>query len=462
MTSSPLVTVYVPCRNYGRFLPEALDSVVAQLHTNWELIIVDEASDDDTLAIAERYRAQHPGRIRIIANVAPTGLQKVANTVLGLTSGKYLMRLDADDWLDECALLLMTAKLQSDPDFGLVYGNFHYVDEDGRYLGTERRRKFGIEDMSGHMPPHGACTMVNTRALKAAGGYSEEVNAQDGWDLWYRLQNRVKVAHLDAPLFYYRQHGKSLSRDSSRLLDARAEILRGARQRLEGGYTPTCLAVIPVREHYPDWQGVPYQEFAGKSLLEWAFDSVLGASGVTDVAVSTQSQAVLDYSQGLEQKTGRAHLRILRPDTSESLDPLKILIQATEEYEAQRGNLPDIVLFLSLHAPSRRPEHIARAIDVLIVTNSDSVVSVTQEREPTFVHGTKGLKLLNPGRFEGLEYERENLYRFNGSVIGTWTSSLREGSLFGESIAHIEMSRRESMELKTKADLERYAPDMRH
>jgi CMP-N-acetylneuraminic acid synthetase len=435
---------------------------VGQLHTNWELIIVNEGSEDDTQTIAERYLALHPDRVRVLRNDTPVGLQKVANTVLGLANGKYLMRLDADDWLDESALLLMTAKLESDPQFGLVYGNFYYVDEDGRYLGTERRRKFGIEDTSGHMPPHGACTMVNTRALKAAGGYSEDVNAQDGWDLWYRMQSRVKVAHLDAALFYYRQHGKSLSRDSGRLLDARAEILRNARQRLDGGYTPTCLAVIPVKEDYPGWEGVPYQEFAGRSLLERALDSALDAPGVSDVAISTQSRKVLDYSLDIEARSGRQHLRILRPDVPEStFDPLKILRQAAESYQVQRGTYPDIVLFLSLHAPARKPEHIGRAIDVLIVTNSDSVVSVTQEREPMFGHGKNGLELLNPGRFEGLEYEKENLYRFNGSVIGTWFSNLRQGSLFGESIAHIELSRSESMQVKTRDDLERYAPGMR-
>lgn len=457
--SSPLVTIYMPCRNYGRFLPKAIDSVLDQLYENWELIVIDEGSEDDAHAIAERYRAQHPNKIQIISNDRPVGLQKVANTVLGRANGKYLMRLDADDWLDESALLLMTAKLERDSEFGLVYGNFYYVDEDGGYLGTERRRKLGIEDTSGHMPPHGACTMVNTRALKAVGGYSEDVNAQDGWDLWFRLQNRVKSAHLDAPLFYYRQHGESLSRNPGRLLNARAEIFRSARQRLEGGYAPTCLAVIPVREDYPDWQGVPYHVFAGRSLLAQALDSALGAHGVSDVAISTQSESVLDYAENLEKQTGKSHLRILRLVTSERevLNPLRILLQAANEYQAQRDIFPDIVLFLSLHAPLRKSEHIAKAIDVLIVTNSDSVVSVTQEKEPMFGHGKAGLELLNPGRFEGLEYEREHLFRFNGAIIGTWSGNLREGTLFGKSIAHIEMSPHESVQLKSRDDVVHYA-----
>jgi CMP-N-acetylneuraminic acid synthetase len=372
------------------------------------------------------------------------------------------MRLDADDWLDEGALLLMVAKLETDPALGLAYGNFYYVDENGGYLGTERKRKFGTEDVSGHMPPHGACTIVNTRALKAAGGYSEDVNAQDGWDLWYRMQSRVGVTHLDAPLFYYRQHGKSLSRDATRLLSARADILGNARQRLEGGYVPTCLAVLPVRESYPDWQGVPYEMIEGKSLLETALKTAFDASGVTAVAISTQSRSVLDYAQAIEERIGCAPLHILRStDESEVFNPQGILMQAAEAFRSERGIFPDIILFLSIHAHMRKPEHIATAIDMLVVTNADSVVSVTQERQPMFAHGRNGLELLNPGRFEGLEYEKENLYRFNGSVIGTWTSTLREGTLFGTSIAHVEMSRSESIQLTTKQDLERLAPGSR-
>jgi glycosyltransferase involved in cell wall biosynthesis len=247
----PLVTVYTPCRNYGHFLSKAVQSVMDQLYRSWELFIIDEASDDETLAVAKQFQSQAPDRIRVIHHEKPLGLQKVANHVLALAKGAYIMRLDADDWLDEGALLIMVAKLESDPDCGLVYGNYYYTDEHGKVLGVERRLKPGAENASSHVPPHGACTIVSTRALKSVGGYSEDINAQDGWELWFKLLNRVKSVQLDLPLFYYRQHPQSLSKDHERLLNARTEILRKARNSLAGSYQPTCLAVIPVRESYP-------------------------------------------------------------------------------------------------------------------------------------------------------------------------------------------------------------------
>jgi glycosyltransferase involved in cell wall biosynthesis len=452
----PLVTVYTPCRNYGHFLSKAVQSVMDQLYQSWELFIIDEASDDETLAIAKQFQSQDPQRIKVIHHEKPLGLQKVANHVLSLAKGAYIMRLDADDWLDEGALLLMAAKLESDPDCGLVYGNYYYTDEQGKVLGAERRLKPGTENTSAHaVPPHGACTMVSTRALKSVGGYSEDINAQDGWELWFKLLNRVKSAQLDLPLFYYRQHQQSLSKDRERLLNARAEILRKARHSLAGSYQPTCLAVIPVRESYPDWQGVPYEEINGKSLLELALDSAHLAKGVTDVAVSSESQSVLDFAQILEQSSGRKNVRILRPSFQHSgtFRPQDILAHAMAAFEAERGFQPDIVLFLSIHAPLRECGHVDKAVDVLIVTRSDSVVSVNQEHEPMFRHGNEGLDLLNPGRFDGLSFEKEHLYRFNGAILGLWSNNLREGSLFGESIAYIEMSERHGFQVKQKADL---------
>lgn len=194
----PLVTVYIPCRNYGRFLSKAVESVRLQLHRHWELFIIDEASSDETLAVAESERRLLPNKIVVIRNNEPLGLQRVANRILGLATGKYIVRLDADDWFDESALLVMVAKLESDEELGLVFGNYYYTDSEGKVIGIERRDKLEPSKNVAYYPPHGACTMVSVRELKSVGGYSEEVNAQDGWELWFKLSRRVAVAHVDS------------------------------------------------------------------------------------------------------------------------------------------------------------------------------------------------------------------------------------------------------------------------
>jgi len=453
----PLVTVYIPARNYGRYLQQAVDSVRQQLYPNWELFIVDDASTDETGVIAAQAQQRDPARIRLVSNPEPQGLQRVANRVLALAGGRYIIRLDADDWLDESALLLMVAKLESDPRLGLVYGNYFYTDSHGHVIGVERRQKLGSEDGARHLPPHGACTMVRTRELKAVGGYSEDVDAQDGWDLWHKLMHRVQAASLEAPLFYYRQHEQSLSRNDRRLLTARDRILAKARMRLDGSYKPSCLAVIPVRESYPGFEGVPYVELDGRSLLQRAMQSAQDAQGITETIVTSQSEGVLAFATDLHRRgLVGAHLPVHRPPemARARIRLPEILIHAGEAYHGTRGKYPDVVVFLSLHAPLRRAVDVDKAIDTLRLHTCDSVVSVCEEVEPVFAHGRDGLQLLNPGRFDGLAYERERLYRFNGAVLAVWWDVLAEGDLFGQRIGYVEMGQEDSVQIKRPLDVE--------
>lgn len=453
MSTMPLVTVYIPCRNYGRFLRQSVESVFDQLYTNWELFIIDEGSTDETEDVGQGFARMRPENVTFIRHPRAVGLQKLANMTLGRAKGKYMVRLDADDWLDESALLIMVSKLESNSEVGIVYGNYFYVSSDGAILGMERRNKLGHEDRVGHLPPHGACTMFRTRSLKAVGGYSEDVNAQDGWELWYKLNTRIGASSLDMPLFYYRQHEAALTRNHSRLLEARAQIFEKIAENLEGDYKPVSVAVIPVRESYPGFDGVPYRTFNGSSLLERAIKSATSAKTVSHVVVASQSSSVLEFSAKLEA-SGRvpAHFRYLRPidDRFDGSLPIKdLLLAAGKHFNQLTGTHPDILAYLSLHALHRRNTHIDNAINLLRINESDSVVSVQEEREPMFRLGNTGLALLNPGRFDGLSFDREKLFQFNGSIIATWWEVLQANQLLGENISFIEMSSEDSYQIKS-------------
>jgi glycosyltransferase involved in cell wall biosynthesis len=452
MSQMPLITVYVPCRNYGRFLRQCVESVFAQLYAHWELFIIDEGSTDETEEVGQELARMRPENTTFIRHPRPVGLQKLANMILRRAKGKYMMRLDADDWLDESALLIMVSKLESSPEVGMVYGNYFYVASDGTVLGMERRNKLGHEDKVGHLPPHGACTMFRTRSLKAVGGYSEDVNAQDGWELWYKLNSRIGSSSLDTPLFYYRQHEAALTRNHRRLLDARTQIFEKIAANLDGDYKPVTIAVIPVRESYPGFEGVPYRTFNGISLLERAIISAASAKTISQVLVASQSSSVLEFSAKLEA-TGKvpAHLRYLRPmaDRQDASLPIKDILLGAGKYLSElMGAPPDILAYLSLHAVHRRNTHIDNAINILRINESDSVASVQEEREPMFCLGKTGLKLLNPGRFDGLSFDREKLFQFNGSIIATWWEVLQANDLLGENISFIEMSSEDSYQIK--------------
>ena len=179
--------------------------------------------------------------------------------------------------------------------------------------------------------------------------------------------------------------------------------------------------MIPVRKSYDNFTDVPFKIFDGMSLLERSLIQAFKSDNVNSIAVASSSEDVLDYSAKLEkQQLVPSHLRLLRTDkkVENNFVPIQsILIKSAHLYADTFGQLPAIVSFLSLHAVKRQAHPIDDAINVLRLTGSDSVVSVEEEREPMFSLGKSGLSLLNPGRFQDLFYDRERLYRFNGSII---------------------------------------------
>ena len=152
------VSLYIPCHNYGRYLPQAVDSVLGQIMTEWDLVIINDGSSDNTTEVADVYAGKYPEKIRVHHHDKAQGLLRFANVALEMVKGEYIMRLDADDFLDESALLVMFQYLDHNSVIVLVYPNYLYVDKDGHYLRMENRKKVGTEAKLLDLPAHGACT----------------------------------------------------------------------------------------------------------------------------------------------------------------------------------------------------------------------------------------------------------------------------------------------------------------
>src|SRR6056297_2582794 len=119
MGTKPLVTIYVPCGNYGRYLEQCLSSISAQTVADWEAIIFDEGSTDETLEIARKFQQGREGKDRIVEDDQARGLRACANKALEMAQGTYIVRVDADDYIDENALLVLTQYLDDHPEVGL-------------------------------------------------------------------------------------------------------------------------------------------------------------------------------------------------------------------------------------------------------------------------------------------------------------------------------------------------------
>ena len=441
----PKVTVYVPCRQYAHYLDECLRSLARQTLRDWEAILIDDASTDGSVDLMEAFRARFPERVRVLRNAQPQGLRANANAALELARGEYVMRLDADDYLDENALLVLASYLDSHPGVGLVYPNWTCVDADGGFIGQERRKRLWDEARLPDLPAHGACTMVRRRVLKAIGGYDTDVPAQDGHELWLKTLYRHGVASVETPLFFYRQHGDSLSANEARLLDSRRQVKRRIASAGRGPVAPRVALVVPVKNTYPHAPDLALAPLAGRPLLDHTLDSVAGDPAWTAVLVATDDPAVLAHCQ----RRGDVHAYLREAGLSDPLVGLsEVVIDAVGHLEQALQVLPDIVVVLSAHTPLRRREHIQEAIDTLLVYPVDQVLSTFENHDLQYRHGADGMQAVNAGSINDARFEREALSSCNGAIRALWRESVTTAGFAGGRVGHIVMTRTESLVAK--------------
>jgi len=133
------ITVYITNYNYGRFIEQAIDSVLNQTEQDFEIIIIDDGSIDNSRAIIDSYRNNPKIKIVLQQN---KGLTTSNNVALKLSQGKYIMRLDADDYLVQNALSKLSSVLDKKPNLGMVFGDYYLVDEKNHILEHFQRHDF--------------------------------------------------------------------------------------------------------------------------------------------------------------------------------------------------------------------------------------------------------------------------------------------------------------------------------
>lgn len=221
----PRVCIVIPCYNHARFLPAAVASVAAQTFRNWEMVIVDDGSADDTQAVAQGLIAQFaPLRIRLIAHTN-RGQGASRNAAIAQTEAAYILPLDADDRIEPDMLAYTVAVLDAEPHLGFVTANVRFFGaEHGSWSGGEPHRERMIFDCRAVIT-----TLFRRAAWHAVGGFPELRQRQgyEDWDFWLRLIEHGWAGRLvPLPLVWYRRlPGSALAQASSRDLYFRAELI---------------------------------------------------------------------------------------------------------------------------------------------------------------------------------------------------------------------------------------------
>ncbi|MBO6805954.1 glycosyltransferase [Thalassospira sp.] len=425
---SPKVTVYIANHNYERFVQFSIESVLKQTFEDWELIIIDDGSKDGSHAVIRKFE-DHP-KVKVVFQ-QQQGLNVTNNIALRLARGEYFMRLDADDTLAPEALETMTSVMDRNPNVGLVFPDFYHVDADGEIIELVRRHNFDDVALL-DQPAHGACTMIRRACLEHLGGYDESYSCQDGVDLWLRFIEHFEVRNINLPLFYYRRHGSNLTRNESRLLATRAQIL-AKRANLENK-SSRVVAVVPVRGKKMDPRSLELEELCGKPLIFWTIDSAVSTDRVDQVVVTSPDRDVLDIvSAHYDPKTVQC---ILRDQSLADINTdLSYTVRDVLEQLQQNGATFEYCVTLLVESPFRNSLDIEMGIDVVAVFDTDCAVSVRPDLDNFYQHNGRGMQPIR--RHAKLRLEREELYREAGQIYVAKTSFLlAENQIIGGRIGH--------------------------
>ncbi len=207
MSHTPRVSIVLPTFNGARFLAESIESCLAQTFTDWELIIVDDASTDDTPHIVAAYAARD-GRIRGIRHEANRKLPGALNTGYAAARGEFITWTSDDNRYRPEALAELVAYLDAHPDVDAVYTDYSLFDEQG-VVGELRR----VQD------PHalvfkqcvGPSFLHRKRLSDAIGPYADDLFLAEDYDFWLRASAAGTLRPLHRDLYLYRMHAATLT-----------------------------------------------------------------------------------------------------------------------------------------------------------------------------------------------------------------------------------------------------------
>lgn len=227
--SDALISVIIPCYNHAAYLARAIESVLAQLYKNVEIIVVDDGSTDDTKQVTGRFP-----EVKYVYQ-QNQGLSAARNTGIDSSLGKYLLFLDADDWLTSDALKKNFDVISTHPEVAFVSGGHIKISDNGNVL--EEVREIVNEDHYKHFL-QGNYVGMHATVLYARWVFDEfrfdtTLRACEDYDLYLKISRKYAVMHHNDVIAYYRIHGNNMSGNKQMMLERVLFVLRRQEKSLK-------------------------------------------------------------------------------------------------------------------------------------------------------------------------------------------------------------------------------------
>lgn len=219
---NPLVSIIVPCYNQAQYLPETLDSVLAQTYNNWECIIVNDGSPDNTEEIAKVY-CDKDQRFKYIYK-ENGGLSSARNAGLKLIKGSFVQFLDSDDMIDSQKFEKQITSFIQNKNLNISITNYYSFDNNLKIYHTTNiwNNKISSDirhdilfrwDRDFSIPIH--CALFKTELIKNI-QFNEQLFSKEDWLFWIEItRDDPRVEYIDEELAFYRFHPESMSQNTN-------------------------------------------------------------------------------------------------------------------------------------------------------------------------------------------------------------------------------------------------------
>ncbi len=438
-----LITVYIPSHNYGMYLDKAVKSILSQTYNNWELLIINDGSTDNTSEIMLKY--QDNPKIELV-NSNGIGLPAVCNLALNKARGDYIIRLDADDLANENLLLVLANSLNENPNLACVFPDYYYIDDFDDVYAHQVRPKIDNKKLMYDYPPNGACTLIKTSVLRKIGGYREDLGAQDGFDFWSKIIKDYEIKNIDLPLFYYRRHNSNLTNNSNKIQFAKRRIKRDFIKDEVLNFLP-ITAIIPCREGYDFLPNIWKEKINGKALIDYSIESCLNSNLINKIIITCDNLEVEKYIKKFKDEKICFYPRSKKSTIRESnLVPL-----ISEIINGIDKDLNGITIIRYIQAPFISNESLEEAITTLIMNEVETVYGVETINSRLFKKTPDGLIPLNPQK--DLISDFDTIYKESNTVNAILNRALLSKENKKINTSCIEISSPESFFINSNRDL---------
>ena len=360
MIASIVITNY----NYGKYLGRCIRSCLNQIFTEpYEVILVDDNSKDNSIKIANEFKNFH--NFKIIKNKKNVGVAESANIGFRKCKGKYIVRIDSDDYVSRHFLSFLTFYLRTNPNKFGVACDYAYINKEEKII-----KRMSCKDV-----PIACGILYNKSKLSRYGFYNKNFRHREEEELRARVGINYKLGFLEIPLYRYRLHTSNKTKTKDYLIEYKNKIQEIYQNEIFNKTKKiknkmNIVAIIPARAGSKRLKNKNILSFKGLPMIAWTIKSALKSKFINDVFVSSESKKILKIAKKYNAKT------ILRPEklSADNVPKIEAIRHAIKKLSYKKKI--DIVVSLQANSPNLNPSDIDISISHIINKNKKEVMSL--------------------------------------------------------------------------------------